>query len=108
MNDIGQPLLSTPADAAPATATKLAVPSLPRKVADPPVTADDRGIRLTWRRLDRLASAATLGMVLVSPRTTLLMARILGPRIPPSGSTSASASARSSSSKAACRQGIDR
>jgi hypothetical protein len=106
MNDIGQPLLSTPADAAPATATKLAVPSLPRKVADPPVTADDRGIRLTWRRLDRLASAATLGMVLVSPRTTLLMARILGPRIPPSGSTSASA--RSSSSKATCRQGMDR
>jgi hypothetical protein len=45
--------------------------------------AASAGIRLRWRRLDRLESAATLGLVLASPRTALLMARTFGPRIPP-------------------------
>lgn len=64
--------------------------------------AASAGIRLTWRRLDRLESAATLGMVLATPRTALLMARTLGPRIPPL------APPRSRSAQATRRPGVDR
>lgn len=86
MNDIARPLLSMTDDAASTTATKLSVQSVPRAAADLPENASDRGagLSLTWRRLDGLASAATLGMILVSPRAALLMAGMLGPRIPPS------------------------
>jgi hypothetical protein len=48
---------------------------------------DDHLIRLTWRRLDRLASAAALGMVLASPRSALLTVEMLRPRIQPPTST---------------------
>lgn len=95
MNDIARPLLSMTEDAASATATKLSVQSAPLTAADPHGNASDRGagLSLTWRRLDGLASAATLGMILVSPRTALLMAGMLGPRIPPSAPASSSPSA---------------
>ena len=56
-----------------------------QRVSEPVRTVDDHRISLTWRRLDRLAAAATLGIVLVSPQTALQMARMLGPRIPASG-----------------------
>jgi hypothetical protein len=47
-------------------------------------------VALTWRRLDRLASAATLGMILASPRAALLVDRTLGPRIPSSAAVRSS------------------
>jgi hypothetical protein len=93
MNDIARQPLTTVDDAASAVCTKPVLQSVGGRVADPPSTAADRGVRLTWRKLDRVASAATLGMVLVSPRTALLMARMLGPRIPPSAPASPSSSA---------------
>jgi hypothetical protein len=43
-------------------------------------TSKHHGIRLIWGRLDRLRSVATLGLVLVDPRSALLVARLLGPR----------------------------
>jgi hypothetical protein len=54
---------------------------------DQPSAADRPGIRLTWRKLDRLESAATLGMILASPRSALVMLDRLGSRIPPSSAT---------------------
>jgi len=83
MNDIARPNSSLTGDAPSGAPAALTLKSVTRRVADPPVSIDDRGVRLTWRRLDRVATAATLGMVLVSPQTALLMARMLGPRIPP-------------------------
>jgi len=83
MNDIGRPPLFTTSAAASPTPTALSVQSRPRRVADVPGTASERGIRLTWRRLDRLSSAVTLGVILASPRSALLIDRTLGPRIPP-------------------------
>jgi hypothetical protein len=91
MNDIARsnsPSTGDPPSDAPAT---LAVKFSTRRLADPPVSIDDRVVRLTWRRLDRVATAATLGMVLVAPQTALLMARMLGPRIPPTAAASSSA-----------------
>jgi hypothetical protein len=82
MNDTARsPLFSTSA-AASATPTTLPVQPLPRRVADLPGAASEPGIRVPWRRLDRLASAATLGLILASPETALQVARTLGPRIP--------------------------
>jgi hypothetical protein len=53
--------------------------STPRPIPEDP-KADDQRIRLAWRRLDRLAAAAALGVVLASPRTALLTVEILQPR----------------------------
>jgi hypothetical protein len=88
MNHITRPPLSTTDDAASATRTKPTVQSLPRLVADLRGTANDPGVRLPRRTLDRLNSAATLGLIFVAPRSALLVARVLGPRILPSTSTS--------------------
>jgi hypothetical protein len=93
MNDIASPPLSTTSATASATPRTLTAQSLPRRVADLSGTGSDRGVRLTWRRLDRLASAATLGVILASPRTALLTARMLGPRMPPPAPARANASA---------------
>jgi len=51
-------------------------------------TASHRGVAVTWHRLDRLASAAALGVVLASPQAALLMVRVLGPPSPRSTPTS--------------------
>jgi hypothetical protein len=83
MNDIASPPLSTTSATSSTSLSRLTARSLPRRVADLSGTASDEGVRLTWRRLDRLTSAATLGVILASPRTALLTARELGPRIPP-------------------------
>jgi hypothetical protein len=104
MNDIARAPLSTTDDAPSATPTALTVQSPPRRVSDLRETADHRGISLTWLRLDRLATAATLGIVLVAPQTALLLARMLGPRIPPS----APADSGSGFSTATRRQGMGR
>jgi hypothetical protein len=88
MNHISRPPLSTNRSAASLTRTKPTIQSLPVRVPDQAASADDQGVRLTWRRLDRLASAVTLGMVLASPRSALLTIEMLGPRIPPSSPTS--------------------
>jgi hypothetical protein len=58
-----------------------------RQGNDQPSRADRPGIHLTWRKLDRLESAATLGMILASPRSALVMLDRLGSRIPPSTDT---------------------
>ena len=85
MNDIERPPRSTTHDAAPASSLGLTLRSLPpRSAADPRGTTADHGIRLTWRKLDRLAAAATLGVILASPRTALLIDQIVGSRIPAS------------------------
>jgi hypothetical protein len=103
MNDIARPTLSTTDDAASRPRPTLTVQSPAQRVVDPPGTIDEPRVGVTWRRLDRFATAATLGMVLVSPQTALLMARMLGPRIPPS-----SAPPRSSRDAATRRQGLGR
>ena len=59
----------------------------------PARTGDGHRISLTWRRLDRLAAAATLGIVLVSPQTALITTRMLGSRIPAFGRAPSSPSA---------------
>jgi len=102
MKDIARPPLFPTSAAASTTPTALPVQSLPRRVADPSGTASERGIELTWRRLDRLSAAATLGVILASPRTALLIDRTLGPRIP------LSAPARSRVRTATSRQGAVR
>jgi hypothetical protein len=93
MNDTARPPLYSTSAAALAAPATLPVQSLPRRVADLPGAANERGIRLPWRRLDQLASAATLGLILASPQTALQMARTLGPRIPPSAPARSRASA---------------
>jgi hypothetical protein len=85
MNDIARASLSTTDDTRLGPPRTRTVQSQPRRVPELARTDDDHRISLTWRRLDRLAAAATLGMVLVSPQTALLTARMLGPRIPASG-----------------------
>jgi hypothetical protein len=50
-------------------------------------STDDQPIHLTWRRLDRFASAAALGVVLASPRSALLTVEMLRPRVQPTTST---------------------
>jgi hypothetical protein len=90
MNQITRPPLSTTNDAASATLTKPAVQSLARGVDDLRGTVVGRADRLTRRSLDRLASVATLGMILASPRSALLMDQLLGPRTQPSTSTTVS------------------
>jgi hypothetical protein len=50
------------------------------------VSTDDQPIHLTWRRLDRFASAAALGVVLAAPRSALLTVEMLRPRIQPTTS----------------------
>ena len=83
MNDIARPLLLPTSAAASPTPTALSVQSMSRRVADSSGIEPERGIRLTWRRLDRLAAVATLGVILASPRTALLIDRTLGPRVLP-------------------------
>ena len=104
MNDIARAPLSATDDAPSFTPTALTVQSPPRRASDLGETADHRGISLTWPRLDRLATAATLGMVLVSPQTALLTARMLGPRIPPSAPADSGSGLRT----ATRRQGMGR
>jgi len=82
MKDIARLPVSTTGHASSAGAMNLTSPPSPGGVTDPAASAGDHGIRLPWRRLDRLASAATLEVVLVSPRTALLIEQMLGPRIP--------------------------
>jgi len=83
MNHITRQPRSTNSIAASAT-RPTSIHARGSRAGDLPGTADDQGIRLTWRRLDRMASARTLAMVLASPRSALLMLDLLGPRIPPS------------------------
>jgi hypothetical protein len=80
MNHTIRSALPTTDHAPPATRTKPTVQSLLRWVTDHLATANDRSIRLTWQRLDRSTSVATLGLILVDPRTALEVARALGPR----------------------------
>jgi hypothetical protein len=54
---------------------------------DTEASTDDQPIRLTWQRLDRLASAAALGLVLAAPRSALLTVEMLRPEIQPTSST---------------------
>jgi hypothetical protein len=102
MNDTARPPLFTTSAAPSAAPPALTVQSLPRRVADPPGAANERGVRLAWRRLVRLASATTLGVILASPRTALLITSMLGPRIP------LSAPGRSRASAATRRPDVDR
>jgi hypothetical protein len=88
MNDITRPALLATDDAASPTRMKPVVQSLPRPVMDPPGSTDIRDVRLTRRTLDRLDSVVALGLILVAPRSALVLARLLGPRIPPLTSTS--------------------
>jgi len=71
--------ITTPTDRTPPT-----VDPPPRPGSDRPPTTDRERIRLPWRRLDRLESATTLGMVLAAPRSALRTLDKLGARIPPS------------------------
>lgn len=86
MNDTGQPPHSTTRSSAQAIRTNPERPSAAHPIPHEP-TADDQGVLLAWRRLDRLASAATLGVVLASPRTALLTVEFLKPRDQPSTTT---------------------
>jgi len=58
--------ITTPTDRTPPT-----VDPPPRPGSDRPPTTDRERIRLPWRRIDRLESATTLGMVLAAPRSAL-------------------------------------
>lgn len=85
MNDIARPAPSMTDDVS-AARTKLTVQSLSRELVHLSGAATYRGVRL-MRRLDRLNSAVSLGLVPVDPRSALALARLLGPRIPLSTST---------------------
>ena len=102
MNDIARASLSTTDDMRSDPTRTRTVQSQSRRVSVPARTGDNHRISLTWRRLDQLAAAATLGIVLVSPQTALLTARMLGPRIPASGR------ARSSPDAATRQRGMGR
>jgi hypothetical protein len=90
MHAIARPPLPRTNGAASPASTMFSVQTPPGAPAEVSGTADDRPVRLTWRRLDRLASAAALGIVLASPRSALLVAQALVPQVPPSSSPSAS------------------
>lgn len=79
MNDIASPPRSTTRNPAPAIRSDPHARSEPRRVAAAQPAADDHGIRLTRRVLDRLAAAAALGVVFASPRSALLSVEMLKP-----------------------------
>jgi hypothetical protein len=71
------------------TLANVAALGRPRSAADAADAANDRGVSINWRRLDRMASAATIFVVLASPR------------IPPS------TPALCKHNSAACQHGVD-
>jgi hypothetical protein len=81
MHDMVSPPRSTTRNLAPAIGSDHLARSETRRVAAAQ-PADDHGIRLTWRVLDRLAAAAALGVIFASPRSALLSVEMLRPTSP--------------------------
>ena len=79
MNDIASPPRSTTRNPARVIRSDPLARSELRRVAAAQPAADDQGIRLTWRVLDRLAAAGALGVIFASPRSALLSIEMLRP-----------------------------
>jgi len=89
MNDIARtPRSRTNGAALPAPIRNI-IQGPPAADTTPPVSDDDGLIHLKWRRLDQLEAAATLGLILVAPRSALLAASLLGHQVPPTTAPSA-------------------
>jgi hypothetical protein len=98
MNDIARPSGPTPNHASPRTRPKPIALVVRRRVANRPSRDDAAG----W--LDRLAWAAMASLIVVSPRSALHEADVLGPRLPRPTSKSAGKATETST---AANYGID-
>ena len=98
MNDTARRSCSIPNPARPRTRPNPLALVVRRRVANRPSRDDAAG----W--LDRLAWAAMAGLIVVSPRSALLEADVLGPRLPRPTSKSAGEATETST---AANHGID-
>jgi hypothetical protein len=98
MNDTARRSCSIPNHPRPGTRPKPTALVVRRQVANDPSHDDAAG----W--LDRLAWAATASLIVVSPRSALQVANVLGPRFPRRTPTSAT---KGSETSTAGNQRID-
>jgi hypothetical protein len=98
MNDTARRTCSIPNDPRPRTRPKPIALVVRRPAANRPSRDDAAG----W--LDRLARAATASLIVVSPRSALHEADVLGPRLPRPTSTSAG---RATETSTAANHGIE-